>query len=578
MSRADQLHRIASDFPDLPGVYIFEGDGKPLYIGKAKSLKRRIMSYFLAKPSEANKVQGILEKATNLRCVQVSTEKEALLLEANLVYEYKPPFNTFLKDTRFYPYIHVSQERFPQLQITRYRDQEGRYYGPFTNVSMVRKVLEIIYRSYGIRPCNYDLSKISKPCLEYHLGRCMAPCSGSIAPEEYEEAVEKTVGFLQGDVRSLRTLLEEKMRFLSEQMIFEKAAAIRDMLQKLDELFFPQYVVLPDSRNQDFVAMSRRDGKAVMIRMKEGIIFAVLSFDFDSSISMEEIFAQFYFGKHNDLPDTVIADLPARQEKRIHSLLGVRYTGKPRSSGEERVFLMAHQNLDKEVAQRKFSLDALKKLRITLGLKKLPRKIEGIDIAHTQGLYTVASVVSFVNGIPEKQAYRRYRITQLQHPDDFESMRIVGRRRYSKHEMPDLLLIDGGIGQVQAMKGVLEHELNLKRIEIIGLAKSEETIVFPDERGELNLPHESPALRLLISIRDEAHRFANSFHSHLRDTRMNHSRLEEISGVGKVRKTKLLRHFGSIRALSKAPAEEIARIVRDESLAKRIKEFFSHEK
>lgn len=569
----EKLHKIALDFPDLPGVYLFESKGKPLYIGKAKSLKKRIMTYFHTHPSEPAKIKGIFEKATHLRYIQVQTEKEALLLEANLIYAHKPPLNTFLKDTRFYPYIHISKDQFPRLQITRYRDEEGRYYGPFTNVSMVRKILDIIYRSYGIRPCDYDLAKIAKPCLEYHLGRCMAPCGGSVTQEDYEEAIQKAEGFLQGDIQSLKRLLEEKMQFLSDHLIFEKAGSIRDMIQSLDVLFHPQYVVLPDSHHQDFVALSRRDGKAVIIRMKEGIIFSVLSFDTDTTMSCEEIFAQFYFGKHNDLPDTIITDLGSRETKRVQTLLDVNYVGGPRFEGEEKVFEMALQNLQKEVAQRKFTLDALKKLQITLGLKKLPRRIEGIDIAHTQGLYTVASVVSFHNGIPDKQAYRRYRITQLDHPDDFESMRIVGRRRYSKHELPDLILIDGGIGQVAAMKGVLEKELQIKKTEIVGLAKSEEIIVFSDERGERRLPHESPVLRLLIGVRDEAHRFANTFHSQLRDGRMKQSQLESIPGVGKVRKLRLLRHFGSIRALAKAPVEEIGRIVRDEALAHRIKSF-----
>jgi excinuclease ABC subunit C len=229
--------------------------------------------------------------------------------------------------------------------------------------------------------------------------------------------------------------------------------------------------------------------------------------------------------------------------------------------------------LEKELQSRKLSMESLKQLQTNLGLKKLPRVIEGIDIAHTQGLYTVASVVSFLNGKPDKSKYRRYRITTLDEPDDFESMRIVIRRRFKKYPLPDLLLIDGGLGQVSAVKGVLEDELEIKKYDMIGLAKAEETIVFPDERGELKLKHSSPSLRVLIAVRDEAHRFANTFHAQLRDKRMGRSILETIPGVGPKRKMKLLKKFGSVKRIKEAQVSEIQEIVKNQELAKEIKEF-----
>jgi excinuclease ABC subunit C len=228
------------------------------------------------------------------------------------------------------------------------------------------------------------------------------------------------------------------------------------------------------------------------------------------------------------------------------------------------------------VEKKRLSAESLKLLQIQLGLKKFPGTIEGIDIAHTQGLYTVASVVSFSNGFPDKSHYRKYKISQLKEPDDFEAMRIVARRRFSKTPLPDLLLIDGGVGQVNAVKDVLEEELNIKDYQMIGLAKGEETIVFPDDRGELCLPHDSPSLRVLVFVRDEAHRFANAFHAQLRDERMEKTELENIPGIGKVRKTRLLKHFKSLKKIAEAEIDEINRIVKDKDLACRIKEYLGH--
>ncbi|HPE68550.1 MAG TPA: excinuclease ABC subunit UvrC [Thermotogota bacterium] len=571
-ARVEKLRQQADFFPETPGVYLFLKREKPVYIGKAKSLRKRILSYFRPSNSEPHKISGILGEADQLKYILVSSEKEALLLESNLIFEYKPRFNVMLKDNRFYPYIHLTEEEFPRLLVVRNRKGEGRFFGPFTSAYMVRQVLDLLYRSYGIRPCDYDLKKVSKPCLEYSLGRCSAPC-GKVSVEEYGDKVEEVASFLEGDVDSLRELLEQKMEFLSRNWMFEKAGAIRDLLKNLDALFSPQYVVLPQNKNQDFFCLDLSEEKAVVMRMKMGRIFALLSLDVPLEMDLQEFFAQFYFGRHNDLPDSIILDEGVRLSTSVQELTGVQFVGKPRSEGEKNVLQIARTNLQKEVLHRRVSRDSLKQLQVQLGLKKFPKRIEGIDIAHTQGLYTVASVVCFENGVPQKSDYRRYRITSLQAPDDFESMRIVTRRRFSKHPLPDLLLIDGGEGQVSAVKGVLEGELDCSEYQMIGLAKAQETIIFPDERPPLQLPHESPALRVLVAVRDESHRFANTYHSFLRDKRMGQSRLEDIPGVGKVRKLRLLKHFGSMERISRASEEEIAQVVHEKNLAKEIKAF-----
>lgn len=570
------LKKIATSFPDKPGVYIFEKKGKPIYIGKAKSLKKRIMSYFRSSFTndyiEKEKILGIQKEADNLRFLIVESEKSALLLESNLIYEYKPKFNTFLKDNRFYPYLHITEEKFPRMNLVRNKVGKGKFYGPFTSAKMLRQIMEIIYRTYGIRPCDYDLKKIKKPCLEYQLGRCSAPCT-EISEKDYKKRMEKVEAFLEGDIDSLKKMLEERMIFLSNNMMFEKAASVRDLIGEIDNIFSPQYIVLNDNLNRDFFALDILEGKATMIRLKKGAIFAAITQDIDEKISLEEFFSQFYYGKKNDIPSRIIAAFSKKQSKKLKDLLGVSYFGPPETTAEEELMKMAKRNLEKELQSRKLSMESLKQLQTNLGLKKLPRVIEGIDIAHTQGLYTVASVVSFLNGKPDKSKYRRYRITTLDEPDDFESMRIVIRRRFKKYPLPDLLLIDGGLGQVSAVKGVLEDELEIKKYDMIGLAKAEETIVFPDERGELKLKHSSPSLRVLIAVRDEAHRFANTFHAQLRDKRMGRSILETIPGVGPKRKMKLLKKFGSVKRIKEAQVSEIQEIVKNQELAKEIKEF-----
>ncbi len=576
--KVEALKEKSEFFPDNPGVYIFESKKKPVYIGKAKNLKKRISYYF--KPVkdyyESNKVNGILETADNLKFIVVNSEKEALLLEANLIYRHKPRFNTMLKDSRIYPYLLISDDDFPRILLTRSKKESGEYFGPFKSVGMLRELMDIVYKVYGIRPCDYDLKKIKKPCLEYHLGRCSAPCSFDIG-EEYGKNVERLREFLKGNVNSLKSILTEKMKFYSENLLFEKAAMIRDILKQIDDMFEPQYVVLSGDADQDFFSMDMIEGKASIIRMKNGIMFSVINLDVDIDMSSEELFSQFYFGRKNDIPDSLVLKTDQYTARKIANMLEIEYVGPPRNEGEKKILEITDLNLQKEIASRRIRFDALKQLKITLGLKKLPRKIEGIDIAHTQGLYTVASVVSFLNGKPEKSMYRKYRITSLNQPDDFESMRIVIRRRFKKHPLPDLLLIDGGIGQVNAVKRVLIEELEIKDFQMIGLAKEEETIVFPDERGELKLPHDSPALRVLVSIRDESHRFANTFHSQLRDSRMGKSKLEDIPGIGKVRKVGLLRKFGSVKNIASAEIEEIAAVVGNRNLAAEIKKILSSE-
>ncbi|NLZ13062.1 MAG: excinuclease ABC subunit UvrC [Thermotogaceae bacterium] len=565
------LKEVAIHFPDEPGVYIFSEQSKPLYIGKAKSLKKRILSYFRLTNGEPQKVSGILQKADHLKYILVNSEKEALMLEANLIYENKPPFNTMLKDNRFYPYVMLTQEKFPRIKVVRGKSEKGRYFGPFSSVGMVRQVLEIIYRTYGIRPCEYDLNKVQKPCLEYQLGRCSAPCA-HISEEEYADQLKKVEKFLKGNVHSLKSLMKEKMAYFSEHLLFEKAKIVRDLLTKLDDLFMPQYITLPKNKQQDFFAIDLSEGKTVIFRMKDGAVFGYLTLDIDGALEIEDVLGQFYYGRQSEIPDSIILNLRDLSQERIKELFDVGYVGSPRTVGEEKILEIAGNNLIKEVEKKRLSAESLKLLQVQLGLKKYPASIEGIDIAHTQGLYTVASVVSFSNGFPDKSRYRKYRISQLSEPDDFEAMRIVTRRRYAKHPLPDLLLIDGGIGQVHAVKEVLEKELQITDYQMVGLAKEEETIIFPDERKELKLPENSPSLRVLIFVRDESHRFANAFHAQLRDDRMEKTVLEDIPGVGKIRKIKLLKRFRSLKNISKAEVSEIAEIVRDKELAYRIKE------
>ncbi len=555
-------HNTAKNFPHKPGVYIFrDGIGDPIYIGKAKDLKKRVNSYFIrgANRSRHGKINALLREARKLDYIITPTEKEAFLLEANLIYEYKPKYNVALKAEQVYPYIRITNERFPRLEIVRKKGKNGIYFGPYTSIGTAKALIGFAQKCFKVRSCRYDLNhrRLKKPCLEYHLGYCSAPCIGKISEEDYTEDVKKTRAIFEGNLLPLKERLQVEMKRLSKLLEFEKAVRIRDLLNNIDAFFAEQHVEVNEKVDVDIIAY---EGDFVEIfKIRHGLLLGKMNFRLVNG-DIEDFFYQYYFAKEANPPRKVyINRIDDEKKKEIakilyNSKIVLRY---PRKREYKALLNMCIENLHEE--ERLYALDmhVLEQMKEKLGLKRLPVRIEGIDISHTHGVLTTASLITFENGKPLKEEYRRYRISELKHPDDYEAISMVLRRRYSKMPLPDLLFIDGGKGQVNTAFEIL-REMGTKRQDIVGIAKEDERIVFPGLKEDLHLPMDDVVLRLLIRVRDECHRFAHKYHTSLRDRELSRSRLDGIRGIGPKRKKSLLRKYGSIKNITRASVDELA--------------------
>ena len=550
----------ASQLPEEPGVYIFKNEKDDVvYVGKAKKLKRRVLSYFRESTWAKNeKARCIAEEAEDLDFIMVTSEREALLLEANLIFNKKPKFNVLLRDSRTYPYIYISADQYPYLAITRTKELEGSYFGPYTSAGLVRKLLEFLQKVFKIRTCTYELSRVKKPCFLYHLKMCSAPCVEKVSPEEYREQLSALIEFLEGDTLKVREALLKRMAVLSEALQFERAAEIRDILSTMDDLYAFQGVEAPLDLKADVLAVSA--GLAALLQVRGGMLLGKLIFDFPEGTPIDFI-TQFYYAKGNRMPKAlIVTGLKKKDIKQFKR--DFPYIGEPRDEQEERLLSIAFKNIDEEMKIRLNATHSLKQAQQILGLKRFPSRIEGIDISHTQGLYTVASVVVFDNGKPNKSEYRRYRISELEEPNDFEAMATVVKRRYTKHPLPDLLLIDGGEPQLRAVEKAFA-EIGIQEYEIVGLAKEFNELVFLDNRDRVKLKEEHPVLRMIISIDDEAHRFAINYHRVLRERRFQSSKIDDIPGIGPKRKKALMRAFGSVKGIAEASEADLYSVLRN---------------
>jgi len=556
----EKILNKASQLPEEPGVYIFKDQkGVVVYVGKAKKLKRRVLSYFRESTWAKNeKAKRIAEEAEDLDFIMVTSEREALLLEANLIFNGKPKYNVFLKDSRTYPYIYISADQYPYLGITRTKELEGSYFGPYTSAGLVRKLLEFLQKVFRIRTCSYDLSRVKRPCFLYHLKMCSAPCVEKVTPEEYREQLSALTEFLEGDTLKVREALLKRMTVLSEAMQFERAAEIRDILSTMDDLYAFQGVEAPLDLKADILAVST--GLAALLQVRGGMLLGKLVFDFPDGTPVDFI-TQFYYAKGNRIPKALIVTGLKKKDIRQFKR-DFQYIGDPRNEQEERLLSIAFKNIDEEQKIRLNAAHSLRQAQQILGLKRFPSRIEGIDISHTQGLYTVASVVVFDNGKPNKSEYRRYRISELEEPNDFEAMATVIKRRYTKHPLPDLLLIDGGEPQLRAVEKAFA-EIGMDEYEVVGLAKEFNELVFLDSRERVKLKEEHPVLRMIISIDNEAHRFAVNYHRVLRERRFQTSKIDDIPGIGPKRKKALLRAFGSVKGIAEASEADLYGVLKN---------------
>jgi len=591
----ETLEKKLRHLPSSPGVYLFkDADGTILYIGKAKSLRSRVRSHFAQDPRISLKNRELIRRVADVDTIVVGSEAEALLLEANLIKTHKPRFNIQLRDDKRYPYIKVTvQEPFPRVFVTRTLANDGaKYFGPYTDVGPMRQALELIKRMYTVRSCRYDLPREAppRPCLDYHIGRCKAPCVGLQSEAEYRAMIDEILEILGGRVADVRARVQEEMAKAVAALEFERAATLRDVLAGLDAIERRQRALDVRGGDADVLGIARDGDRAcaVLLRIRSGKLlgretsfFENLSEEDDDAALVAAAASRFYLGRGElgttDLPREVLFPVEFEDRPLVEELLGraagVRVrTLVPQRGDKLRLVELAGQNarhlLEEHMVlsadARERADDTLYDLAEALELKIVPRFIVCFDISHMQGSEVVGSAVAFQNGEPAKGEYRRFRIKGDWGNDDFRSMAEVVARYFRRRldegaPLPDLVVIDGGRGQLNAAVAALES-VGVSDVAICALAKREEEVYLVGRAAPLRLPRTSRALRLLQRVRNEAHRFAHGYNRKLGTRRALASELAEVPGIGPVRQRALLARFGSVRALRAASPEEIAAI------------------
>ena len=569
------LHQTALEAPSVSGVYLWRNaENTVIYVGKAKNLKNRLSSYFAG--NKDLKTRLLVSAAASIEYITTENEYEAFLLENNMIKKYSPRYNINLKDGKSYPVIRITNEDFPRLFKTRNILHDGStYFGPYPDAGARESFIDTLYQIYPLRHCKV-LRQRESPCLYYHIGQCKAPCCSRISKESYNEFFGEITRLLEGKGVETRKKLEEEMKRASKSLNFEKAARIRDGLSALSILQKQNVVEGFDSEDRDYIAY-HREGELVsftVLKIREGKLLGRDNYRVKSLNEEDELIGEFmnvYYSDKDEVPPSIY--VPTQRDYEIVQEWILRTLGSDsrlvvvdNDSEKKHVAAMnmAFHNAKEDILRRlreRSDLPALEELRELLGLKKLPVRIEGFDIAHIGGKFPVASLVSFYNGNPDKKNYRYFRLkTTDGYIDDFQSMREATSRRYTRllneqADFPDLILIDGGIGQVNAVKGVLDLlELD---IPVIALAEKNEEIWLPDATKAIVLPRRSDALRLLQRIRDETHRFATSRNQRLRTKENIVSVFLELPSVGERRARLLEKRFVTIENLSASTKEDV---------------------
>jgi excinuclease ABC subunit C len=650
------LERTLAQLPDLPGVYMMIGnDGQILYIGKAVSLRNRVRSYFQDSAAHAYRTVKMVERVVDVRTIVVSNEIESLILEANLIKRHQPAFNVRLRDDKRFPYLKVTNEPFPRVVFTRVvRDDGARYFGPYTNAAGLRELIDLVRIVFPLRTCREPIDgKRKRPCLQFHIKRCLAPCVGYQSESDYDVLVDEVVLFLEGHHDALMQRLQADMTDAAEHYNFEAAARLRDRIIAVRRTIEAQKVVWRSRVDMDLIAVAREHGQACMqvFMVRNGKLLGQEHFILDGTIDAtdgelySEFLKQFYTARSGQLgldasfsSDVAGSPLALRSAREQESPVAVSERSRRRSSGAaaipkeilvqaspddgsvielwlteakgQRVRILrpergeraeylrlvqknALQNLKNylvhQEAQETASATALNELASALDLPGPPHRIECYDISNIQGTNAVSSMVVFVEGRAKKSDYRHFKIQYDKGPNDFAMMQETLRRRlrYLRadadrppladgdaagaaieaqarkrdrfHEKPDLLLIDGGKGQLSAVVDVI-REMDMIGIPVAGLAKENEWLFVPGNSEPIALPPNSAGLHLVMRIRDEAHRFAITYHRNRRDKQMTKSALDTLDGVGPVRRKRLLTVFGSVNAIKRASVDEIAAV------------------
>lgn len=566
----------ARELPSQSGVYLMKDkDDRIIYVGKAKDLRKRVTSYFLTNRSA--KTAALVRKVVNIEYIITGNEYEALVLENNLIKKYSPHYNISLKDGKSYPVIRITREPFPKVLKTRQIINDGSmYYGPYPNARMLEQYLDLIYKLFPLRYCSIPLKKRDKPCLYYHIDLCSGPCSGLISEEEYGRYITMVRNLLEGKVDGLLNQLHEEMNKASKELRFEEAAMKRDQAETVKMISTDQQVQEFSEENRDYAAIEMRGPLCTisLMQMREGQVIGRALYRAETFGDETETLLAFliqYYADGLKLPQylyvshEIEVDLIRRYF--LERFGGTLEVSLPIEGKHYRILRMARENATRDVEKRlknKDNTEALHLLKDLLGLESEPLLIEGFDISHLQGRHTVASLISFRNGNPDKPNYRRYNIRSVEgRVDDYASIREAVARRYQKiinerFERPGLLLIDGGHGQVNAARKVLD-DLGIFDIPVIGLIEGSETIVFGDGREDLHLDHCNEALRLLIAVRDECHRFAHASNQAARSRGASFQLLQSVDGIGKKRSEALMAQYGSLEAILRKEPEDLAK-------------------
>ena len=579
MSLRDKLKSI----PKNPGVYFFKDKNSDvIYIGKAKNLKNRVRSYF-NKANQDTKSKIMVSHARDIEYLVVSDEVQAIITEANMIKEYKPRYNIVLKDDKTFPYIVITNEPYPRVEIIRKKNlhRDGNtYFGPYTDVNYLREVVKVLHRIFPIRTCSYFIDNESiknkkiSVCLDYHIKKCQGPCEGLVSEYDYQSMIESVVQFLKGKNRTIREKINSMMDKASQEFNYEEAARLRDQLVALDSFYKKQKKIAHDFNNRDIIHVSYKDtyGIGFVMRIRNSLLIGREKFNLkivdDSFENLLNAFLIQYYNNTFDIPSEIIVNADIDNKKVLEDWLASKKGKKvniikPIKGNKREMLDLCIKNSDmllkekivKKIKRKEYIPKTLSELKEVLGMSVIPRRIEAFDNSNIQGTSAVAGMVCFIDGKPRKKEYRKFNIKSVKGIDDFESMREVVFRRYSRQlkenkPMPDLILIDGGKGQLSSAKSSLD-KLGLGYISVIGIAKKLEEVFLPNSSHPQNISKTSPALYLLRKIRDEVHRYAITFHRKKRSKKTFESIFDSVKGMGPKRVKKIWEVYNSAEEFKK---------------------------
>ncbi len=576
--------------PDRPGVYLFKDNvGRVIYVGKASSLRHRVLSYFGTKNQLSDKLEHLVNRISDLDAIVTDTEYEALILENDLIKKYRPTFNVRLKDDKTFPYLKIDvKSDWPTVRITRRFHKDGdRYFGPFISAYSLRQTLSLIRKIFPFRSCNRTITgKDAKPCLEYHIKSCVAPCIGAVSSEDYKELIKEVILFLEGKQEQVIQDLKHKMQEASQQLQYEKAALLRDQIRSVEQVIESQRIAVTIRGDEDVIALAQTRDLAYVeiffIRNNKltGRDYALLDGIRDEEPSqIVTSFVKQYYSSASSIPPLILLQYPVDEPEIITRWLsnqrGASVELRVPSRGLKRQLLNiveenARQGLALYQAKQSKMIESalvLEELKDRLSLSHMPLRVEGYDISNIRGNQAVGSMAVFSKGLPKRAHYRRFRIKSVSGIDDYAMIQEVLKRRFKRSlstddnwsVTPDLILIDGGKGHLNAALEVL-RELEINSIAAVALAKENEEVFVPGRSEPLNIPRTSAALHLLQRIRDESHRFAIGYHHKLRQRESMASALDSVPGIGPKRKKALIKKFGSVRSIKEASVDELSQV------------------